>query len=115
MYKDAADKAWRFEVFKANLAFIDSVNAGNHKFWLEANRFADLTDDEFRATRTGYRRHRSSSTTTRTTGFRYANVSLDVLPESMDWRTNGVVTPIKDQGECGTRNSSSSMQQINDA
>nr|CAB3483993.1 unnamed protein product [Digitaria exilis] len=99
VYSDAAEKARRFEVFKANVAFIESVNAGNHKFWLEANQFADLTDVEFRATRTGYRP--PSKPRTKTTPFRYANVSIDDLPDSIDWRTKGAVTPIKDQGECG--------------
>ncbi|XP_062224716.1 senescence-specific cysteine protease SAG39-like [Phragmites australis] len=98
VYMDDAEKARRFEVFKANVAFIESVNARNHKFWLEANRFADLTDDEFRASRTGYKKPASKGWTT---GFRSANVSLDDLPASVDWRTKGAVTPIKDQGECG--------------
>ncbi|KAL6650396.1 hypothetical protein ACP70R_009321 [Stipagrostis hirtigluma subsp. patula] len=97
VYKDAGEKARRFEVFKANVAFIESVNAGNHKFWLEANQFADLTDDEFRASRTGFK----PAAKGRTTGFRYANVSLDDVPASVDWRTKGAVTPIKDQGDCG--------------
>ncbi|KAK3142897.1 hypothetical protein QOZ80_4BG0353610 [Eleusine coracana subsp. coracana] len=99
VYKDAAEKARRFEVFKANVAFIESVNAENHKFWLEANQFADLTDDEFRAARTGYRPALNKGQ--KTMGFRYANVSLDDLPDSVDWRAKGAVTPIKDQGECG--------------
>jgi C1A family cysteine protease len=100
VYGDAAEKARRFEVFSANVAFIESVNAGNDKFWLEANQFADLTDDEFRATRTGYK-PAGAGKARRTTGFRYANVSLDDVPDSVDWRTKGAVTPIKDQGECG--------------
>ncbi|TVU07267.1 hypothetical protein EJB05_47315, partial [Eragrostis curvula] len=98
VYKDAAEKARRFEVFKANVAFIESVNAGNQQFWLEANQFADLTDDEFRGAHTGYR---PAVNKARTTGFRYANVSLDDLPDSVDWRAKGAVTPIKDQGQCG--------------
>ncbi|KAL6841183.1 hypothetical protein ACP4OV_029152 [Aristida adscensionis] len=97
VYKDDAEKARRLEVFKANVAFIESVNAKNHKFWLEANQFADLTDDEFRATRTGFK----PTNKVRTTGFRYANVSLDDIPTSLDWRARGAVTPIKDQGDCG--------------
>ncbi|PUZ46369.1 hypothetical protein GQ55_7G069900 [Panicum hallii var. hallii] len=100
VYTDAAEKARRLEVFKANVALIESVNAGNHKFWLEANQFADLTDDEFRATRTGYKPASGKGRRT-TTGFRYANVSLDDIPDSVDWRAKGAVTPIKDQGECG--------------
>lgn len=97
VYVDAAEKARRFEVFRANVAFIESVNSQNHKFWVEVNQFADLTDDEFRATRTGYK----PAGKARTTAFRYANVSLDDLPDSVDWRTKGAVTPIKDQGQCG--------------
>ena len=50
VYTDAAEKARRLEVFKANVALIESANAGNSKFWLEANQFADITEDEFRAT-----------------------------------------------------------------
>ena len=53
-YKDAAEKAHRFEIFKANMELIESFNAGNHKFRLGANQFADLTNDEFRA-RNGFK------------------------------------------------------------
>ncbi|XBH77687.1 hypothetical protein VPH35_104123 [Triticum aestivum] len=87
-------------VFKANVVFIESVNAGTDKFWLEANQFADITDDEFRATHTGYKASVGGNKG-RKTGFRYANVRLDALPTFMDWRTKGAVTPIKDQGQCG--------------
>ncbi|CAM0907964.1 unnamed protein product [Alopecurus aequalis] len=99
-YNDVAEKARRLEVFKANMVFIESVNAANDKFWLEANQFADMTNDEFRATHTGYKQSVSGSKGRKMTGFRYANVSLDALPTSVDWRTKGAVTPIKNQGKC---------------
>ncbi|VAI56273.1 unnamed protein product [Triticum turgidum subsp. durum] len=100
VYSDVAEKAQRVEVFKANVVFIESVNAGNNKFWLEANQFADITNDEFKATHTGYKAPVGGNKG-RKTGFRYANVSLNALPASVDWRTKGAVTPIKDQGQCG--------------
>ncbi|CAO2168652.1 unnamed protein product [Urochloa humidicola] len=99
-YKDATEKARRFEVFKANVKFIESFNsARNRKFWLGVNQFADLTNDEFRATKTnkGFK----PSSVKVPTGFRYENVSIDALPATVDWRTKGAVTPIKDQGQCG--------------
>ncbi|KQJ81830.1 senescence-specific cysteine protease SAG39 [Brachypodium distachyon] len=99
VYNDVAEKAQRLEVFKANVAFIELVNAGNDKFSLEANQFADMTVDEFRAAHTGYKPVPANKG--RTTQFKYANVSLDALPASMDWRAKGAVTPIKDQGQCG--------------
>ncbi|KAK3121431.1 hypothetical protein QOZ80_8BG0653080 [Eleusine coracana subsp. coracana] len=99
VYKDATEKAQRFQVFEANVKFIDSFNAKGHKFWLGVNQFADLTNEEFRATKTnkGFK----PSTVKVPTGFRYEHVSVDTLPTSVDWRTKGAVTPIKDQGQCG--------------
>lgn len=100
VYKDAAEKARRFEVFKANVKFIESFNAaGNRKFWLGVNQFADLTNDEFRATKTNKGFKHSPMKVP--TGFRYENVSIDALPATIDWRSKGAVTPIKDQGQCG--------------
>ncbi|TVU07268.1 hypothetical protein EJB05_47316, partial [Eragrostis curvula] len=99
IYKDDTEKAGRFEVFKANVKFIESFNAGNNKFWLGVNQFADITNDEFRATKTNKGFNPSMAKVP--TGFRYQNVSMDALPASVDWRTKGAVTPIKDQGQCG--------------
>jgi KDEL-tailed cysteine endopeptidase len=52
VYKDAVEKAQRFEIFKDNARFIELFNAGGHKFWLNINQFADLSNDEFRTTKT---------------------------------------------------------------
>lgn len=100
VYKNAAEKARRFKVFTANVAFIESFNAGNHKFWLSANQFADLTNDEFRASKTNKLGFKGSSARV-PTRFKYENVSLDAIPTSVDWRTKGAVTPVKNQGDCG--------------
>ncbi|KAJ0965349.1 hypothetical protein J5N97_026487 [Dioscorea zingiberensis] len=98
-YRDAAEKQLRFEIFKLNLEFIESINSGNHKFKLAANRFADLTNDEFKAMYTGFKPSPANPNAPKTS-FKYENFS-DV-PASMDWRTKGAVTPIKDQGQCGS-------------
>ncbi|KAF0887804.1 hypothetical protein E2562_004026, partial [Oryza meyeriana var. granulata] len=98
VYKDTAEKAHRFKVFKANVAFIESFNAGNHKFWLSVNQFADITNDEFRATKTSKGFNPSAARVP--TGFRYENVNIDTLLATVDWRTKGAVTPIKDQSQC---------------
>ncbi|KAJ0968119.1 hypothetical protein J5N97_025036 [Dioscorea zingiberensis] len=99
VYKDSAEKALRFKIFKQNVEYIESVNsAGNRTYKLGTNQFTDLTNEEFKATHTGFRPSKASLKKP-TGGFRYGDVT-DV-PESLDWRTKGVVTPIKDQGQCG--------------
>ncbi|VAI61907.1 unnamed protein product [Triticum turgidum subsp. durum] len=99
VYKDDAEKVQRFGVFKANVGFIELFNAKNHKFYLGINQFADVTNEEFKATKAnkGYK----PSMGRMPTRFRYENVSFDALPATVDWRTKGAVTPIKDQGQCG--------------
>ncbi|KAG9144403.1 hypothetical protein Leryth_017540 [Lithospermum erythrorhizon] len=97
-YKDIEEKAKRFSIFKNNVEYIDAVNnAGTRTYKLGVNKFADLTNEEFRATSNGYKQApfpRSCKAT-----FMYENVSA--IPSSMDWRSKGAVTPIKDQGQCG--------------
>lgn len=68
-----------------------SFNAGNHKFWLGVNQFTDLTNDEFKATKTNKGLKRSGSRDP--TGFKFHNVSTDALPTAVEWRTKGAVTP----------------------
>ncbi|KAK6154771.1 hypothetical protein DH2020_009019 [Rehmannia glutinosa] len=98
-YKDDAEKAMRFKIFKDNMEYIESFNeAGAKPYKLAINKFADLTNEEFKASRNGYKMgsHPKSS---KVSSFKYANVSA--VPDSMDWRTKGAVTAVKDQGQCG--------------
>lgn len=98
-YKDEAEKAKRFKIFKDNVEYIESSNsAGVRPYKLDINNFADLTNEEFKATRNGYKMefHHKSSTVS---SFKYANVTA--VPSSVDWTKKGAVTGVKDQGQCG--------------
>ncbi|KAJ0081461.1 hypothetical protein Patl1_10543 [Pistacia atlantica] len=98
-YEDQAEKEKRFKIFKQNLEFIEKFNnVGNQTYKLSINQFADLTDDEFLASRTGYKPIPSQSRTA-TTSFGYEN--LTEVPTSLDWREKDAVTQVKDQGNCG--------------
>ncbi|KAJ0968032.1 hypothetical protein J5N97_024949 [Dioscorea zingiberensis] len=99
VYKDATEKELRFKIFKDNVEYIESVNnEGNRKYKLGINHFTDLTKEEFKATHTGFRPTKTAPK--KATGvFRYKNVTA--VPATLDWRTKGAVTPIKDQGQCG--------------
>nr|POE84988.1 senescence-specific cysteine protease sag39 [Quercus suber] len=99
-YEDDAEKEKRFKIFKDNVEYIDKVNnEGNRTYKLSVNEFADLTTEEFIATRTGFKI--SSQPSSPKTSFRYEN--LTEIPMTMDWREKGAVTPIKNQGQCGKR------------
>ncbi|KAG6495630.1 hypothetical protein ZIOFF_043456 [Zingiber officinale] len=98
VYRDDAEKQRRFDIFKSNVELIDSFNAaGKHKYSLGINQFADMTNEEFKSSYTGFK-NMIAAKPIRKGGFMYENVSA--TPKSVDWRTKGAVTPIKDQGQC---------------
>lgn len=92
-YESLEELETRFSIFKQNLATIHSHNE-LHSFKLAVNQFADLTLEEFRA-RMGLNRVQSYQCKP------FSNVQYAV-PDSIDWREKGAVTPVKDQGQCGS-------------
>ncbi|KAK3143408.1 hypothetical protein QOZ80_4AG0299950 [Eleusine coracana subsp. coracana] len=93
----------RFRAFWDNLRFVDAHNsrAGAHGFRLGLNRFADLTNAEFRAAYLGTR-PRNNVTTTISDRDRYLHDGAETLPDSIDWRAKGAVAAVKNQGQCGS-------------
>ncbi|CAH8267994.1 unnamed protein product [Arabidopsis lyrata] len=100
VYSDDSEKTSRFEIFKKNLKFVESFNMNtNNTYKLDVNKFSDLTDEEFQARYMGLVPEGMTGDSQKTVSFRYENVSE--TGESMDWRLEGAVTPVKDQGQCG--------------
>eukprot|EP00455_Lapot_gusevi_P026317 TRINITY_DN2777_c0_g2_i4.p1 TRINITY_DN2777_c0_g2~~TRINITY_DN2777_c0_g2_i4.p1 ORF type:complete len:361 (+),score=162.62 TRINITY_DN2777_c0_g2_i4:53-1084(+) len=109
-YKTSDEQAYRFRVFHENMQFILKHNAearaGNHTFTLAMNHFGDLTNQEYRARYLGLKRAKQPSTGSfDTTGRRpvaFDPAVVAAVPDSWDWREHGAVTPVKDQGQCGS-------------
>nr|POE67038.1 senescence-specific cysteine protease sag39 [Quercus suber] len=96
VYKDIIEKEKHYKIFKEDVAYIESFNnAANKPYKLSVNQLADLTNEEFKASRNRFKGHECS---TKTTSFKYENVTA--VPSTLDWRKKGAMTPIKDQGQC---------------
>ncbi|KAL0907324.1 hypothetical protein M5K25_021725 [Dendrobium thyrsiflorum] len=104
--RDLDEKKKRFNVFKENARYIHEFN--NRKdvpYKLSLNKFADLTNQEFRSTFASSRiNHHRALRGSRRGGdsFMYESLDLHSLPSSVDWRQKGAVAPVKDQGQCGS-------------
>jgi len=87
---------YRYTVFKANMDKIHLANQQGHSYKLNMNNMGDLTHEEFKQTRLGYRRVDRAH-------LRAKNACpTGKAPTVVDWRQTGGVSHVKDQGQCGS-------------
>jgi len=98
-YNGNDEYATRKAIYDENMKYINEENAKGHTYTLGETQFTDLTNEEFKAMYVS--------------GYKAPSQMLGDLPYlgehdseessgSVDWTTKGAVTPVKDQGQCGS-------------
>ena len=101
-YATGQAEAAALAAFSHNDALIEEHNAKKLSFWLGHNAYSDLTFDEFQrkhmAGGIGLFTNRAPKNVNRI----HLTVPNVDPPATVDWVSKGAVTPIKDQGQCGS-------------
>ncbi|CAF0720018.1 unnamed protein product [Brachionus calyciflorus] len=104
------EEARRRFIWETNMRFINRHNQeaenGRHKYFLAMNRYGDLTPREFRKKMNGLKTRRlfdlDSYSKKILSGLSERMLKIGPKNNTIDWRTKGYVTPVKDQGMCGS-------------
>jgi len=103
-YDNEQELQFRKNVFETTLKKIHEVNANPKMTWKAGvNEFTDRTDEEF-GKQFGYNKALSFKNH-KTPNFKVnkqSKRSLADVPNIVDWRDRGVVSPVRNQGRCGS-------------
>lgn len=90
----------RFNIFVENL---HKIRNHDFEFELGVNQFADMTETEFKEfISSGYGLEQRNALRASKVACGTFAPGTSTPPASIDWRTLGAVTPVKDQGQCGS-------------
>ncbi|KAJ8943313.1 hypothetical protein NQ318_004754 [Aromia moschata] len=98
-YRNLAEETRRFAIFQDNLRVIEQHNAkyerGETSFARGVNRFTDMTKEEIKKLLNRKPSPKTGNTMT-------AAMINATVADSLDWRAQGAVATVKDQGDCGS-------------
>jgi len=97
-YPDIDEEAHRFGLWIKAMHEVASENDKELSYKLRMNQFGDLTKEEFRQ----YNGLRPRDEPNLINLQQAISGDVGANPSSVDWTTQGVVTPVKNQGQCGS-------------
>jgi len=102
-YLNEIEERFRMKIYLENRQKIAKHNKNpENEFTLKVNKYTDLLPHEFKSVMNGYRPDLKRNNTGEESIVFLSPEHYCEAPKSVDWREKGYVTPVKDQGQCGS-------------
>jgi C1A family cysteine protease len=99
---DAEEEQRRGDNFRRAMEYITTENAKDHTYKLGINKFADMDSDEFANHYMGFKMPEPAQLWSGTSYLGNHTWNGEDVQDEVDWVAKGAVTPVKDQGHCGS-------------
>jgi cathepsin F len=99
LYYSEEETESRYQTFLSNLDTINRLNQESTHARFGITKFTHLSSDEFK---NQYLNLKTQPMSSEPVAPEYTDKQLTDLPDAFDWRPKGAVTPVKDQGQCGS-------------